>query len=162
MNHYPSLIFLSLGTILGAVPDSSAIAPRPELAPTPPKFYVECHAFIRASAEITQDYGYHLRGFGYGEPVENGINVNLDAENIFLLVERKQPEEEKYVPLYEKIPLVEHSQGSKIVEYIPQNFLASIVVGYDIEVGVILIKHQLERDRQIQGKGGCLFVPLAN
>ncbi|MEC5030134.1 MAG: hypothetical protein SAL07_09485 [Oscillatoria sp. PMC 1051.18] len=160
MNHYPSLLLLSVGMILGAVQDPPAIAPPAELTPAPRKFYVECHSFIPASEQIEQDYGYHLRAFGYGEPVENGVNINLDENNIFLSVDSKQPEQEKYLPLYEKIPLVKHSQESNLIEYIPQDFAATLVVGYDIDVGAIFIEHQFEGEIIRRGKGGCLFVPL--
>lgn len=130
-----------------------------------PKFFVECHSFV-AARDISKDYAYHLKAFGYLEKVANGIDINLDEENIVLSVDSRQSKKEEYSPLYPKLPLMMRQQQPcedgkcKQVEYEPKDFEGTLVVTYDQDKGVIFIKHVLTPETSVQGRGGCLFVPL--
>lgn len=130
------------------------------------KFFVECHSFVAAKGNIPKDYAYHLRAFGYPEEVANGIDINLDEENVVLSVDSRQSQEEEYNALYSKLPLVMRSQQRcedgkcKQVEYLPKNFAGTLVVTYDKDQGMMSIKHALTPETSVQARGGCLFVPL--
>jgi hypothetical protein len=130
------------------------------------KFYVECHAFVTAGNPILRDYAYHLRAFGYSKDVANGIDINLDEENIFLSVDSKQPREKEYSPLYPKLSLVmRHDRPCEKgkceqVEYEPKDLQGQLLVTYDIDAGQMFVKHRLKPQILVQARGGCLFVPV--
>lgn len=130
------------------------------------RFLVECHSIVTAQGNIPKDYAYHLRAWGYPEEVANGINIKWDEKNVILSVDSRQPQEKEYSPLYPKLTLVMRGdqlcKDSKCqqVEYEPKDFEGKLVVTYDKDKGVILIKHAIAPETVIQGRGGCQFVAL--
>ncbi len=152
--------FLAIGMAVVALSSLSSAASQTS------KFFVECHSFVAAEGNISKDYAYHLRAFGYPEKVANGIDINLDQENVVLSVDSRQSQEEEYNALYSKLPLVMRSQQPcedgkcKQVEYLPKNFAGTLVVTYDKDQGMMSIKHAFTPETSVQARGGCLFVPL--
>lgn len=130
------------------------------------RFFVECHSFVPALGTIKKDYAYHMRSYGFPQPVENGVDINLDEDKIILSVETRQSGQEEYSKLYTDLPLVKAQQQPckdgkcKQVNYEPKDFAGKLIVTYDKDNGSIQIEHAIAPETSLQGRGGCLFVAI--
>jgi DNA polymerase sigma len=130
------------------------------------RFYVECYTSGSAAGDTSKEYAYRLRSQGFPEPVDNGININLDEKKILLSVESKRSGQEEYSKLYTDMPLVKRNEQPcengkcQKVDYEPKDFKETLVVTYDKDNGGMSIKHAIAPGNLVEARGGCLFVAL--
>lgn len=130
------------------------------------RFFVECHSSGSASNDSSQVYGYRLRAYGFPQRVQDSIHIQLDEQNLLLSVDSKQAGQEESNPLYTDMPLVKRAEQPcdngqcQNVNYEPKDFQGTLIVTYDPDRGSISIKHEIEPNKVIASRGGCLFVGL--
>ena len=160
MNVLNGVQVLSIGMAVVALMTPSSTAQRKT------RFFVECHSFIPARGTIKQDYAYHMRSYGFPEPVDNGVDINLDEDKIVLSVETRLSGQEEYSKLYTDLPLVKVQQQPcqegkcKQVNYKPKDFAGKLIVTYDKDNGSIQLEHAIAPETSLKGRGGCLFVAI--